>query len=457
MRKYTPLMNRLNLIALIVDGLWIVLALYFALGLYNVIQVPANPEQVQAITYTYLGFEMAHTTVNLLISLLVFYLIFFFPTWIIAFKRFRERDLIDLDEWGYRYPLLIGVISILSTNVIGGVLHLIVANKVKWMIKGYGYLQSLKNVFKKETYSVLKEAFKKKQQTESEYEASKDVLVAALRKFGVYAFLVFVALVMFIPFYWMVLTALKTFDEINQLSPSYFVALSDLQWVNFKVALNSFDFVKYMTNTVVVAMWATIGTLFTTIFAAYAFARLEFKGRDFIFTLLLMTMMIPGELFVITNYVTVASPQYLSWNNTMQALVVPFMTSVFYIFFLRQTFKQIPDSLYRAARVDGCGDFKYLTRVMVPIAAPTIITITILNALGTWNAYVWPNLVTEEPLWMVAVALRNTSFTAGAGEARTLFNIQLAASAAVTIPIIIVFLLLRKYIMAGVGRSGTKG
>jgi ABC-type glycerol-3-phosphate transport system permease component len=200
-----------------------------------------------------------------------------------------------------------------------------------------------------------------------------------------------------------------------------------------------------------------LGTVVTTILAAFAFARLEFKGREFIFSILLLTMMIPGELYTITNYVTVSN---LGWIDSMAALIFPFMVSVFYIFFLRQAFKQIPDTLYQAARVDGCGDFKYLTRVMIPIAKPTIITIIILSAIGAWDAYIWPQLVTRsQENWLISVALRGTNFVtdSGASDARPIYNIQLAATALVTVPLIILFFSLKKFIISGVGRSGTKG
>jgi ABC-type glycerol-3-phosphate transport system permease component len=272
-----------------------------------------------------------------------------------------------------------------------------------------------------------------------------------------YTFLTFIALFIFIPFYWMILTALKTNQELtNALTPRVFINLGEMQWVNFKIALTRFNFAQYLWNTMFVGILSMIGTVITTILASFAFARLEFKGREFLFSLLLMTMMIPGELYTITNFITVSN---LSWINTYYALIFPFMTSVFYIFFLRQSFKQIPDTLYRAAQVDGCGDFKYLRRVMIPIARPTLITITILSAIGAWDAYIWPQLVApDEDMWLISVALRSTSFTVGVGsDARPVYNLQLAATALVTVPLLIIFFSLKKYILAGVGRSGTKG
>jgi multiple sugar transport system permease protein len=217
-----------------------------------------------------------------------------------------------------------------------------------------------------------------------------------------------------------------------------------------------------MLNTIVVATIGTIGTIITTVLAAFAFARLNFKGRDALFAVFLATMMVPGEIFVITNYSTVAQIGWLgadevaqTYTQALAAMSIPFMTSVFYIFFLRQAFKQIPDELYLAAKVDGTSDFKYLRRIMIPIAKPTITTIIILNAMGTWNAYIWPNLVIENPDFrLVTDGLRN-AFSELAGG--TIFNEQMAAALIVTIPLLIVFLFLKKYIMRGVSRSGIKG
>jgi ABC-type glycerol-3-phosphate transport system permease component len=299
----------------------------------------------------------------------------------------------------------------------------------------------------------------------------KQTLRTLLRVFFSYFFLSVVALLIFIPFYWMILTALKTYYESNLTNtPRFFIALSEMQWMNFKYVVTEIDFGIYIRNTLTVGLWATAGTLVTTVLAAFAFARLEFKGRDTIFSVLLMTMMIPGELYILTNYLTV-SQAGIGWiggptgtNQYYLAMIVPFLTSVFYIFFLRQTFKQIPDTLYKAAKVDGSSDFKYLARVMIPIAGPTIFTITILNVIGSWNAFIWPRLITSvgdvnegRGYWLISAALRDADFTTGGTNPRVMFNLQIAASAIVTIPLIIVFLLLRKYIMSGVGRSGTKG
>ena len=213
------------------------------------------------------------------------------------------------------------------------------------------------------------------------------------------------------------------------------------------------NFFRLYSNTIIVGLLTTIGTLVTTILAAFAFARLNFKGKEVLFSILLATMMIPGEIFVITNYTTVAS---LGWKNTYPALVLPFIVSVFYIFFLRQTFRQIPNELYLAAKVDGTGDFKYLWKVMIPMAKSTITSILILSMMGTWNAYVWPNLVaSDKDMLLVSNGLLSVyKDVDGTGQ---IVSFQMAAAVLVTVPLIIVFLLLRKQIMNGVSRSGIKG
>ncbi|MCK9236135.1 MAG: carbohydrate ABC transporter permease [Acholeplasmataceae bacterium] len=304
-----------------------------------------------------------------------------------------------------------------------------------------------------------KEELENKARTQEDLDETtrKDVVMQIIRLVLTYGTLTFTALFIVIPFYWMIITALKTYAESSLTSnPAFFISLSDMQWVNFKIALTEFNFLRYIGNTIFVGLSTMAFTVFTTILAAFAFSRLDFKGKDFIFSLLLMTMMIPGELYTITNYITVSR---LGWIDSMYALIFPFSASVFYIFFLRQTFRQIPDTLYRAAKVDGSSDFKYLTRVMIPIAAPTIITIIILSSIGAWDAYIWPQLVSRtDATKLVSVALRNENFSVGTGsDQRPMYNLQLAATAIVTAPLLVVFFSLKKYILAGVGRSGTKG
>jgi len=279
----------------------------------------------------------------------------------------------------------------------------------------------------------------------------------------VYGFLVLFSLFVLVPFYWMVLTSLKEIDEVRKSPPSLIIGFSQIRfWANYASAWTAAPYWRYMLNTVLVAAVSTTGTVFTTIFAAFAFSRLNFRGRDLLFLLLISTMMIPGEMFVITNYITVSrlgwySPiaSQQSFVQAMLALTMPFMTSVFYIFFLRQTFKQIPDELYLAAKVDGTTDWKYLWKIMVPIASPTIITITILNAMGTWSAYIWPKLVTARDEYRLVTNGLREAYSDFVGQ--VLYNQQMAAALIVTAPLLITFLFLRKYIMRGVSRSGIKG
>lgn len=274
-----------------------------------------------------------------------------------------------------------------------------------------------------------------------------------------YIFILFLALIVVFPFYWMIITSLKQNTEILDSVQTFFPTI--VMWSNYVHVFQVFDFTNYMFNTIVVAIFSTIGTLLTTILAAFAFARLRFAGRDAVFAIFLMTMMIPGEMMVISNYITVASFGWLGKNQTRfdayLAMIVPFWTSVFYIYLLRQNFKQIPNELYLAAKVDGKSDWSFLWKVMVPLAAPTLISITILKFMGTWNSYVWPNLVTNNSDYrLISNGLRSSSFVdidAGVTE----YGYQMAATVAVTVPLFLLFIFFRKYIMKGVGRAGIKG
>ncbi|MBQ7244240.1 MAG: carbohydrate ABC transporter permease [Bacilli bacterium] len=274
-----------------------------------------------------------------------------------------------------------------------------------------------------------------------------------------YAFILFLALIVVFPFYWMIITSLKQNDEIRATTQTFFPTI--VMWSNYIHVFQVFDFTNYMFNTIVVAIFSTLGTLLTTILAAFAFARLRFKGRDAVFAIFLMTMMIPGEMMVISNYITVASFGWLGKDQTRidayLAMIVPFWTSVFYIYLLRQNFKQIPNELYLAAKVDGKSDWSFLWKVMVPLAAPTLISITILKFMGTWNSYVWPNLVTNQSDYrLISNGLRSSAFVdidAGITE----YGYQMAATVAVTVPLFLLFIFFRKYIMKGVGRAGIKG
>ena len=274
-----------------------------------------------------------------------------------------------------------------------------------------------------------------------------------------YIFIVALALLIIFPFYWMIITSLKTLDEINGAKQTLFPNI--VMWTNYIYVFQKFDFTTYMINTIVVATFSTMGTLLTTIFAAFAFARLNFKGREIVFMIFLMTMMIPGEMMVISNYITVASFGWIGEKQTLTqaylSMIVPFWISVFYIYLLRQNFKQIPNELYLAAKVDGKSDWNYLWRVMVPLASPTLISITILKFMGTWNSYVWPNLVTNDDSYrLISNALRGTGFQ-NIDTGFVEYGYQMAASFLVTVPLFLLFIFFRKYIMKGVGRAGIKG
>ena len=269
-------------------------------------------------------------------------------------------------------------------------------------------------------------------------------------KVGVYAFLGVMALIVLFPFYWMIISSLKTLAEYRQPTPTFWPRM--IMWNNYKDAFATANLSTLFLNTAYVGVVSTLLSLVVTVLSAFAFARLEFKGREVLFGLLLATMMIPGELFTITNYLTVRD---LGWMNTFKALIIPFLVSVFYIYLLRQNFLQIPNELYLAAKVDGCGDLKYLWKVMIPLALPTLISITILKMMGAWNSYVWPNLVTSTDAHrLITNGLRN-AFSDSTGDVN--YPVQMAAVVVVSAPLFMVFLFLRKYIMAGVSRSGIKG
>lgn len=285
--------------------------------------------------------------------------------------------------------------------------------------------------------------------------ASKVIRVISL--IIMYAFLTFFALIMIFPFYWMLITSLKGGAEIKRLIPTMWPEV--MRWDNYVQAFTRLNFGTLLTNTLVVGVFSTIGTLITTIFAAFAFARLEFKGKDLLFSVLLATMMIPGEMMVVSNYVSVSLLGMTGGNNYLgayTAMIIPFMISVFYIYLLRQNFKQIPNELYLAAKVDGKSDWEYLWKVMVPLAMPTLTTIFILKLMGSWNAYVWPNLIAggNSHLYLITNGLRETFNTA---ENYDDYGAQMAATVIVTLPLLLVFIFFRKYIMRGVSRAGIKG
>lgn len=280
--------------------------------------------------------------------------------------------------------------------------------------------------------------------------SAQQKVIQALVKIGVYAFLLIMALIVLFPFYWMLISSVKTLEEYRMSIPTFWP--QKIMLSNYVEAFTAASLGRLFLNTLYVGIVSTLLSLVITILCAFAFARLEFKGKGALFGAMLATMMIPGELFTITNYQTVTS---LGWLNSFVVLIVPFLVSVFYIYLLRQNFMQIPNELYLAAKVDGTSDIKYLCKVMIPLALPTLISITILKMMGAWNSYIWPRLVAnDEAHRLITNGLRN-AFTATTGDVN--YPVQMAAVAIVSTPLFLVFIFLRKYIMAGVSRSGIKG
>ncbi len=279
---------------------------------------------------------------------------------------------------------------------------------------------------------------------------------------GTYLFLFVMALVILFPFYWMLISSVKSVTEYNLATPTLWPEV--IHWENYSKALVAANLENVFTNTIYVGIVSTVLSLVITVLCAFAFARLEFKGKNAMFAALLGTMMIPGELFTITNYQTVTQ---LGWINMdkygFTVLIVPFLVSIFYIYLLRQNFLQIPNELYLAAKVDGVSDIKYLWKVMIPLALPTLISITILKMMGSWNTYVWPNLVVtgkyreNGKYLLVTNGIRGGDYSVDGDINMVDYPVQMAAVALVSLPLFMVFIFLRKYIMKGVSRSGIKG
>ncbi len=272
-----------------------------------------------------------------------------------------------------------------------------------------------------------------------------------VRKVVTYAFLGICALVVLFPFYWMVLTSIKSFSDYNgEMVPKLFTLRPTLE--NYITAFREVELGRYMINTVIFASVTTIVMVIVAVLAAYAFARLNFKGKDLLFTLFLSLMIIPNELVIITNYVTIVN---LNLRNTYTGLIVPSIMSVFYIYLLRQTFMQVPDELYYAAKVDGTTDFNYLLKVLVPIARPTLVSILILKVIECWNSFVWPRLITtNSKYYLVSNAIEEIKSN---GFGRENIPAMMAAVVIVSVPLLVIFLVFRKQIMTGVSRSGIKG
>lgn len=266
-----------------------------------------------------------------------------------------------------------------------------------------------------------------------------------------YILLVLWALIVLFPFYWMLLTSVKSYGAYNSENiPRFFTLSPTLQ--NYAEAFTAVPLGKYLINTTIFTLATTAIMLVVITLAAFAFARLDFRGKNLVFVIFLSLMMIPNELVIITNFVTVTN---LDMRNTFPGLILPSVTSVFYIYLLKENFEQIPDSLYYAAKVDGTSDLKYLLKVMIPISKPTLITITILKVIECWNSYVWPRLITDdENYFLVSNGIQEIREN---GFGRENIPAMMAAVVVISVPLIVLFLIFRNKVMAGVSRGGTKG
>ena len=266
-----------------------------------------------------------------------------------------------------------------------------------------------------------------------------------------YIFLTVWAVMVLFPFYWMLLTSVKSYSSYNsEYIPKFFTLAPTIQ--NYIDAFTTVPLARYFTNTIIFTLATTALMMLVIIPAAFAFSRLEFRGKNLVFTLFLSLMMIPNELVIITNFQTITN---WGMRNTFWGLILPSVTSVFYIYLLKENFEQIPDELYKAAKVDGTSDLKYLLRVMIPICRPTIITITILKVIECWNSYVWPRLITDnEKYFLVSNGIQEIREN---GFGRENIPAMMAAVVVISVPLILIFLIFHKKIMEGVSRGGTKG
>lgn len=266
-----------------------------------------------------------------------------------------------------------------------------------------------------------------------------------------YLFLIFWAILVLFPFYWMILTSVKSYGAYNsEYVPKFFTLSPTMQ--NYVQAFTAVPLARYFLNTLVFTLVTTGLMMVVIIFAAFAFARLDFKGKDIVFSMFLSLMMIPNELVIITNFVTITN---LNLRNTYLGLILPSVTSVFYIYLLKENFEQIPDELYKAAKVDGTSDMRYLFKVMIPISRPTLVTITILKVIECWNSYVWPRLITDDKnFFLVSNGIQEIREN---GFGRENIPAMMAAVVVISLPLVVLFLIFRKKIMEGVARGGTKG
>lgn len=264
----------------------------------------------------------------------------------------------------------------------------------------------------------------------------------------IYMLLLVGAAFILLPFVWMISTSLKPSNEVLIMPPKWIP--SKLVWENYKIAFESAPFKRYFLNSVFVSAMVTVGELITTILAAFAFSRINFRGRELLFSILIATMMVPGEVLIIPNFVTLSK---FGWIDSYKALIIPWCASIYAIFLLRQYFLGIPEQLYYSAKIDGCSDIKFLWLIMVPLAKPALITLAILKIINSWNSFMWPLIVTNsEHMRTLPVAL-----SAFSSEAGTDYNVLMAAATMIIIPIFIIYLVLQKHIVAGVTRTGIKG
>lgn len=290
-------------------------------------------------------------------------------------------------------------------------------------------------------------------ETNTDYnELGKDILLKKiLSKSITYILLAIWGFIVLFPFYWMILTSFKSYSSYNsEFIPKFYLTSPTFQ--NYIDAFTTVSLGRYLVNTALFTIITTAVMLIVTILAAFAFARLKFTGKNIIFILFLALMMIPNELVIITNFVTITN---LDLRNSFPGLILPSVASVFYIYLLKENFEAIPDNLYYAAKVDGTSDFKYLCKVMVPIARPTIVTIIILKVIECWNSYVWPRLITDDPnFFLVSNGIQEIREN---GFGRENIPAMMAAVVVISLPLIILFLVFRKTVMSGVSRGGTKG
>ena len=267
----------------------------------------------------------------------------------------------------------------------------------------------------------------------------------------IFGLLILWSIIVLFPFYWMVLTSVKSYAAYNaEYIPQFFTLSPILE--NYIQAFTAVPLARYFLNTVIFTVITTLIMMVVVVLSAFAFSRLEFKGKNLVFTLFLSLMMIPNELVIITNFVTITNA---GLRNSFPGLILPSVTSIFYIYLLKENFEQIPDELYKAAKVDGTSDIKYLFKVMIPICRPTIVTVLILKVIECWNAYVWPRLITDDENYFLVSNGIQTIRESGFG--RENIPAMMAAVVVISLPLIIIFLIFHKKIMEGVSRGGTKG